>query len=218
MWNMFDRGVAAGLLKLVLIVILGFSCTAWALGASTADREPEPPPATSATGAALSDESSNVAIGHIASEYPMLRMLSYAALAIGVVCGLLVYLWRRRGLRSFAITAGATATLVIAGLSFALFSELVLSPETSSCSTARLNFGTQRERYDDACREARERAANAFGLVSLYRSNAMREGADATLPVASGVVKTLSWLSLLTVSLLLYLLLRPLALKLAVKR
>ena len=211
-----SRILVAGLLKLVLVC--GFSVTAWAQGASPPGPQATPPSAVAQAPAAPDAGATEVAIGHIVSEFPLVRLLSYVALTVGVVCGLGIYVWRRRGFRRFAITTGVVVTLLVAGLCFALFSSLVLSADSAACATMSLKTGTQRERYDDACRESREKAANAFGIVGLFRSHGMSAGDDLTVAVADGVVKTLAWLSLLGFALGLFLLLRPLALKLFVRK
>ena len=211
------RGVLGGLLKLILITCLAMAAGAWAQQTAPGPRDAAEEPETATSSTQRDSDDSSLTIGIIVSEYGRLRLLAYVALVISVAVGLVVYVMRRRPKLTFAITAGVLAAVVAAVISFGLFSTVFVSAETATCAEAKLQSGRMAQRYDDACRDAREGAANAFGLVSLFRGTVMSTGPDTNLPMAGGVVKAISWISLLAACVILYYLLRPLALKLAVR-
>jgi hypothetical protein len=161
-----------------------------------------------------SGETDKALVDDLKSTAASLRASAYVAVAVSLVAGVGVFIYRRKRLMPLSRTAGALTTVVLALVLFALFSMIVVSPESAACASATLQKGDAGTDYDDACRIARESGANAFGFASAFRAIFIE---DAMVPIGAGMLKVLAYISVLLVSLLAFLIARPVAQKLWIR-
>ena len=162
------------------------------------------------------DQASQV-IATIKSEFATLKLASYLAGAVAVAAGLGVFLFRRRRLMTFSKTSGAVTVGILSLVLLALLSSVLSSSEGAACASAVLEVGAKATDYDDVCRAAREAAANGFGFASGFRAMFIAAGSGYIVPIGTGVLKFLTYFSVLLVALIAFFVVQPLAERLFVR-
>lgn len=186
--------------------------------AANAQQPPSQPPTTAPAAAADSGLPVDAeAIIKIKSEFATVKLCAYVSVVLASLAGVMVCVYRRKRLTTFSKTSGAVTAAVLSMGLFALFSLMLSSPEGNACASAALEVGNAAKDYDDVCRAARESVANSFGLASAFRSMFISGGSGFIVPIGVGVVKALSYTSVLLASLLAFFMLRPVAEKLFVR-
>lgn len=174
-------------------------------------------PAVAAQAIAPEGDEASQAIAMIKSEFATIRLASYLAVAVALVVGLGVYVYRRRLLMTFSKTAGAVTAALLSLVLLALLSSVLSSLESAACASAVLEAGARATDYDDVCRSARESAANGFGFASGFRALFIAAGSGYIVPIGTGVLKFLTYLSVLLVTLISFFVVQPLAERLFVR-
>ena len=128
--------------------------------------------------------------------------ITWLALVVGLVVGTLCYVYWRRRMRPHALQIGAAVALVLALLTQSGVKAVVLNAEQKDCLSAE--FGDENTSVRAiTCGAARERAANAFGLVSTYAEFA-QVGAERNRPISPQVLSLIDLGTLGLVTLLGY--------------
>lgn len=148
------------------------------------------------------------------ADAPRMRFGAWLAMLVSLALGLLVYVHRRRRKYHWSRSAGYASAIGCFVVVFALMLSFLTSDRGKVCRSSPLNGGDAV--FIDACRNARESAANFGGLVDVYRGLFVPDSNDSIRPMGPTDVQVISWLSgLLWVSLA-YLALVPVAKKLFV--
>ncbi len=163
-----------------------------------------------------SNDSRDQEIRLIRSGFVTLRVVAYAALAAGLMAGLLVYVRRRGAWKTRPKTWGAVTAALVSIVLFCALVPALSGPETSHCASAVLREGSDATEYDDICRESRERAANAFGLTTAFRASMMHTASSYIVPIGAGLVKVLTYVSVPLAALAGFFILQPLSRRLFV--
>jgi len=208
------RAASKRVAEIVLVIII--SVTAIVVNAQQTTSPPPDgrPPSVTDSGSPADTEQ---ALIKIKSEFATVKLAAYIAMVLASLSGLVVFVYRRKRLMTFSKITGAITTAVLSLGLFALLSVSLSSSESSACASAALEVGTAAKDYDDVCRAARESAANSFGLASAFRSVFMSAGSDFIVPIGVGVLKLLSYISVLVASLLAFFISRPIAQQLFIR-
>ena len=112
--------------------------------------------------------------------------ITWSALLVGIVAGTMCYVYWRRRIRPRALQIGAVVAVVLALSTQLGVKAVMLNAEQKDCLTAEFGDENTSERAI-TCGAARERAANAYGLVSIYAEFA-QVGAERNRPISSQVL------------------------------
>ena len=147
--------------------------------------------------------------------FEQLRIFVYVAVGGGLLAGIGVFLFRRQRLMRYSVPGGLAVAVLGAVLLLWALGAVFVSDDASRCIDAPLRSGAAAQSYDLACAEARDRFANALGLVSVARSFEDERRAD--LPLGPRATRVWPLLSAALAALLGFLLLRPLFQRLFVR-
>ena len=163
-------------------------------------------PAANQSSAAASD----VELARVVSDFKLLKTLGFVAVAVAVAAGWIVYAVRHRRVQKFDTVFALLLTIVLAPALFYIATRL-LGTDSAACLGLALGGGAEASAFSDACRAARESAANLFGFTSIWAlmfGQTIVNGIVA--PLAAGLVKLLMYASVTLVAPLLFLLTKPL--------
>ena len=132
----------------------------------------------------------------------IIPFITWSALLVGIVAGTVFYVFWRRRIRPHALQIGAVVAVVLALSTQLGVKAVMLNAEQKDCLSAEFGDENTSERAI-TCGAARERAANAFGLVSTYAEFA-QVGAERNRPISSQVLSLLDLGTLALVTLLGY--------------
>lgn len=183
-----------------LLVAIFLSSLSPALGQSADAPVEASAPAAAAT-AGIS-ELSNAEIGTLHNDFSYLRWMGWAAIAVSVVLGLLVYGRLHSGHRPNDSLLGLVTVLVAAPLLLTL-ATLTLSDIGSECLRAPLASAS--DPFTGPCRDARESAANLVGMKAVWNQVVGQQIIDGVaMPLAASSVRILLYISSLLAAVVLY--------------
>lgn len=112
--------------------------------------------------------------------------ITWSALLVGIVAGTVLYVYWRRRIRPYALQIGAVVAVVLALSTQLGVKAVMLNAEQKDCLSAEFGDENTSEQAI-TCGASRERAANAFGLVSVYAESA-EVGAERNRPISPQVL------------------------------
>lgn len=183
-WRNRWLGLAVGL----ALPLLTFSSLGWAQPAAPASAPPTSP--------------SNGEFNIKPVDLENVPFITWFGFLVGVIAGVLFFVYRRRRLMPYALQGGALVAVVIALSTQFAVSAALLNAEQKDCRSADFGEVNTSERALD-CGGARERAANAFGLVLRY-AEATQAGAERNRPISAQVLSLIDLGSLALATLLGY--------------
>lgn len=145
------------------------------------------------------------------SQFSLLKILGLVSILLAAIIGLSWYAYRHARLLSFDTSGGALLALVL-GPIFLTLATQILSTDSSAC--LGLSISGDSSAFADACRNAREGAANMIGLKSAWTAvfgQAVAQG--MAVAYTSTLVKSLMYASVTVGAPLLFLVLKPLVKK-----
>ena len=183
-WRNRWLGLAVGL----ALPLLTFSTHGWAQPGAPASAPPTLP--------------SNGDFTNNPVSLAIVPFITWFGFLVGVIAGVLFFVYRRRRLMPYALQGGALVAVVIALSTQFAVSATRLDAEQKDCRSADFGEENTSERAI-TCGSARERAANAFGLVSIY-AEGTQAGAERNRPISAQVLSLIDLGSLALATLLGY--------------
>lgn len=156
-------------------------------------------------------------VQQLPSQFQLLRLFAYGAIAVSAALGLALYVYRHRHRMPYDFLYGVLLTAVAAPLLFWLAT--LMLPATSLCLDMALAIDAPANDYENVCRSARESAANLLGLRSGWRTVTDDQiVAGVQVPLAVFAVKAMLYVSTFVGGLVLFMLLKPLCRRMISRR
>lgn len=169
-WNKrsryLGRGCSHGLL------LLGFVTSAWTQTDGVATS-----PSSTVWDGDFSENPASLAI---------VPFITWSALLVGIIAATMFYVFWRRRLKLHAFQIGAVVAVILAMSTQLGIKAVMLNAEQKDCLSAEFGDENTSEQSIN-CGSSRERAANAFGLVSRY-AEFVQVGAERNRPISAQVL------------------------------
>lgn len=164
---------------------------------------------TTASAPALGD-AGDAALVSLKSEFDLLKMLGLGVIVVSATAGLATFGYMHKRLMKHDALVGFLVVLLITPFLFWTSSRLALSQDGAGCLSATLVSGSEARPFDDACRGARESAANMVGAKALWKM-VMGESivSGLVVPMAAGGIMLLMYFSTLATATALYFIVKP---------